>query len=81
MKLSFASLVGLDPLPIQGVIAWAADHDVDGLEVNTGQAFPVIGDNHYAGHLDLEAVLADGPSPRSRCLPTGASVFRPGADD
>lgn len=61
MKLSFASLVGLDPLPIQGVIAWAADHDVDGLEVNTGQAFPVIGDNHYAGHLDLEAVLADGP--------------------
>ena len=61
MKLSFATLVGLDPWPIEDVIAWASKHGFDALEVSTGPGYPAIGDNTYSGHLDLRSILADGP--------------------
>ncbi|MCC6944762.1 MAG: sugar phosphate isomerase/epimerase [Thermomicrobiales bacterium] len=61
MKLSFATLVGLDPLPIDEVVAWAVSAGFDGLEVNTGPGYPVVAGNSYPGHLDLQSILADGP--------------------
>ena len=61
MKIGFASLVGLDPKPIEEVVAWAAANGFQSMEVNTGPTYSIIGDATYHGHLDLGAILNDGP--------------------
>ncbi|MGD9712789.1 MAG: sugar phosphate isomerase/epimerase family protein [Thermomicrobiales bacterium] len=75
MRLGFASLVGLDPLPLEVILDWSASHDFDCLEVNTGPAFPTICENPYPGHLDLAAIVADGPdSTRSLFADKGIEI-------
>ena len=61
MKVGFASLVGLPPIPLEEAVAWAAANGLQGIEVNTGPVYPFIDDGPIQGHLDLDRILTDGP--------------------
>ncbi len=61
MKIAFASLVGIEPLPFPALLARAAALGLDAIEVNVGPTFPHIADAAHPGHLDLDAILRDGP--------------------
>jgi sugar phosphate isomerase/epimerase len=61
MKLGFASLIGVEPMPIADLMRWAAANDFDALEINVGSNFATIGDATYPGHLDIAAIAKDGP--------------------
>jgi sugar phosphate isomerase/epimerase len=61
MKLGFASLIGVEPMPFADLVAWAAANDFDALEVNVGMNFKPIGGATYGGHLDIGAIAKDGP--------------------
>ena len=55
MKVGFASLVGLEPRPLEEVVAWAAANGLQGMEVNIGPGYPVTDGESLRGHLDLDA--------------------------
>jgi sugar phosphate isomerase/epimerase len=61
MKVGFASLVGLPPIPLEESVAWAAANGLQGMEVNIGPGYPVTDGQSLHGHLDLDRILADGP--------------------
>ena len=61
MKIGFASLVGLPPIPLRESVAWAAANGLQGVEVNIGSGYPVTDDNSLHGHLDLDRILTEGP--------------------
>lgn len=61
MKIGFASLVGIEPMPLPDLVRWSAEHGLDSIEVNLGPTYPIIGDVSYAGHLDPDEILAKGP--------------------
>lgn len=61
MKVGFASLVGLPPIPLQESVAWAAANGLQGMEVNIGPGYPVTDGQSLHGHLDLDRILTDGP--------------------
>lgn len=61
MKVGFASLVGLPPIPLEDSVAWAAANGLQGMEVNIGPGYPVTDGKSLHGHLDLDRILADGP--------------------
>ena len=61
MQIAFASLVGIEPLPLAELLRRASERGITGIEINVGPTFPVIGDAGYRGHLDLDAILRDGP--------------------
>jgi len=61
MKIGFASLIGVEPTPFPDLAAWAGANGLHAIEVNVGPAYPVIGDAAFPGHLDLPAILRDGP--------------------
>jgi sugar phosphate isomerase/epimerase len=63
MKVGFASLVGLPPIPLEEAVAWAAANGLQGMEVNVGPGYPVTDGKDLRGHLDLERILAEGPGP------------------
>ncbi len=63
MKVGFASLVGLPPIPIEESVAWAAANGLQGIEVNTGPVYPFIADGPIQGHLDLDRIITEGPGP------------------
>lgn len=60
MKIAFASLVGIEPVPFPTLLARARAAGLDAVEVNVGPAFPHIAGAPYPGHLDLDAILRDG---------------------
>jgi sugar phosphate isomerase/epimerase len=64
MKIGFASLVGLEPKPLDEVVVWAGTHDFDGIEINVGSGYPAIGNAWYPGHLDLETLASEGTDAR-----------------
>ena len=61
MKLGFASLIGVEPMPFADLVQWSADHAFDALEVNVGMNFPTIGDTQFHGHLDIHRIAQEGP--------------------
>ncbi|MDQ2784834.1 MAG: sugar phosphate isomerase/epimerase [Chloroflexota bacterium] len=61
MKIAFASLVGVEPMPFPTLLARAEAAGLDAIEVNVGPTFPRIAGAAYPGHLDLDAILRDGP--------------------
>ena len=61
MKIAFASLVGIEPVPFPTLLARAKAAGLDAIEVNVGPTFPRIADAPYPGHLDLETIVRDGP--------------------
>jgi sugar phosphate isomerase/epimerase len=63
MKIGFASLIGVEPMPFAELARTARANGLQALEVNVGPSFPRIGDASFAGHLDLAAIVEHGPGP------------------
>src|SRR3954465_14125588 len=61
MKVGFASLVGVEPVPFPDLIQWAAEHGLESIEVNLGPSYAPIGDASYPGHLDPFEIVSGGP--------------------
>jgi sugar phosphate isomerase/epimerase len=61
MQVAFASLVGVEPMPFPTLVREAAARGLYAIEVNVGPGYRPIEDAAYPGHLDLEAIVRDGP--------------------
>jgi sugar phosphate isomerase/epimerase len=61
MKFGVASLVGIEPLPFPEFLDKAQALGLETVEVNAGPGFARIGGADFRGHLDLAAVVRDGP--------------------
>ncbi|MGN6030820.1 MAG: sugar phosphate isomerase/epimerase family protein [Thermomicrobiales bacterium] len=61
MKIGFASLVGVEPMPFADLVAWAGANGLDTIEVNVGSGYAPIAGASYGGHLDLAAIARNGP--------------------
>ena len=68
MEIGFASLVGVEPIPFAELVRLAGAHGLSAIEVNTGPGYAPIGDAQYGGHLDLDAIIRDGPSQTQELL-------------
>jgi sugar phosphate isomerase/epimerase len=68
MRIGFASLVGVEPVPFPELVRWAAGNGLESIEVNLGPTYPVIGDALFPGHLDPAAIIRDGPGPTQELL-------------
>ena len=73
MKIGFASLIGVEPLPFPELVRRAGQQGLETIEVNVGPAFRPIAGAPYPGHLDLRALVEDGPGPIEELL-GGAGV-------
>lgn len=62
MKFGTASLVGIEPLPFPEFLRQARALGLETVEVNVGPTFARIANAGFPGHLDLEAILRDGPN-------------------
>src|SRR5215211_813105 len=75
MRIGFASLVGVEPVPFSELVRWSAEHGLESIEVNLGPSYPIIGDATYPGHLDPAAIIASEPGPiRELLAQHGVSV-------
>jgi sugar phosphate isomerase/epimerase len=61
MKIGFASLIGVEPIPFSELVTVASANGLQALEVNVGPSFPRIGGAQFHGHLDLAAIVEHGP--------------------
>lgn len=61
MRIAFASLVGVEPMPFATLVERAKALGLDAIEVNVGPTYRPIGDARFPGHLDLDAILREGP--------------------
>lgn len=61
MKIAFASLVGIEPMPFPDLLQKASALGLTGVEVNVGPGFRRVGTPDAPGHLDLRAIVRDGP--------------------
>jgi sugar phosphate isomerase/epimerase len=61
MKIGFATLVGVEPMPFADLVAWASANEIYALEVNCGGNSQVIGNAAYNGHLDVGSIAKNGP--------------------
>jgi sugar phosphate isomerase/epimerase len=68
MKIGFASLIGMDPMPFPDLVRWAAANDFEALELNVGANFPPIAGASFPGHLDIAEIARDGPGQISDLL-------------
>ena len=57
MKIGFASLVGVEPMPFADLVAWAGANGLDTIEVNVGSGYRPIAGASYGGHLDLADIV------------------------
>jgi sugar phosphate isomerase/epimerase len=62
MKIGFSSLVGVEPTPLPELLAWSAANGFDTIQLNTGPSYGPIDGAAFPGHLDIGAVLRDGPA-------------------
>ncbi len=62
MQVAFASLVGVEPQPFPTLLAAARERGITAVEVNSGPNFAPIDGAGFGGHLDLDAVVRDGPA-------------------
>jgi sugar phosphate isomerase/epimerase len=70
VKIGFASLIGMDPMPFPDLVAWATANQLDAIEVNVGANFARIGDASFPGHLDLVDIARNGPGDLPELLAT-----------
>jgi sugar phosphate isomerase/epimerase len=68
VEIGFASLVGVEPMPFEELVRRASEQELKAIEVNTGPGYAPIDGAPYGGHLDLEAVIRDGPGPIQEIL-------------
>lgn len=61
MQFGVASLVGIEPLPFPDFLRAAGAHGLETVEINVGPTFARLGGAEYGGHLDLAAIVRDGP--------------------
>ena len=61
MKIGFASLIGVEPMPFAELLRWSAANGLEAIEVNVGSNFPEIGGAGFPGHLDLAKIAREGP--------------------
>jgi len=61
MKIGFASLVGVEPMPFPDLVTWAAANHLDAIEVNVGSNYRPISGAAFSGHLDLAKIAREGP--------------------
>lgn len=61
MKIGFATMVGVTPMPFEDVVRFAGDHKFQCLEVNVGPVFRPAPGSTVPGHLDLQQIVAEGP--------------------
>ncbi|MHB8645625.1 MAG: sugar phosphate isomerase/epimerase family protein [Thermomicrobiales bacterium] len=61
MKVAFASLVGIEPVPLPELLGRAKAAGLDSIEINVGPTFPHIAGATYPGHLDLDTIARGGP--------------------
>jgi sugar phosphate isomerase/epimerase len=61
VQIGIASLIGVEAIPFPDLVRWCAGNGLDAIEVNVGPKFQRIGESTYGGHLDLEAIVANGP--------------------
>ena len=62
MKFGVSSLVGIEPLPFPEFLRQAQALGLETVEINVGPTFARIANAGFPGHLDLAAVLRDGPN-------------------
>jgi sugar phosphate isomerase/epimerase len=75
MRIGFASLIGVEPMPFADLISEASRRNLTALEVNVGPNFPHINGASFGGHLDLESVVQHGPGPVEEMLGhSGATI-------
>lgn len=75
MQIGFASLVGVEPRPFPDLLREATARGLTAVEVNVGPTFPRIAGAPYPGHLDLAAIVRDGPGPVAELLAAhGATI-------
>ncbi|MDQ3657294.1 MAG: hypothetical protein M3457_19745, partial [Chloroflexota bacterium] len=63
MKIGFATLVGIEPIPLPALLRQASGLGLEAVEINAGPGFRPIGDASFGGHLDLGAVANGGAGP------------------
>lgn len=61
MKFGTASLVGIEPMPFAELVQRSSALGIEALEVNVGPGYKPIDGAAFPGHLDLDAILRDGP--------------------
>lgn len=61
MKIGFASLVGIEPMPFADLVAWSARNGIDAIEVNVGANYRPIAGASFPGHLDIDRIAREGP--------------------
>ncbi len=75
MEITFASLVGVEHIPFAELLAKAAERNLTGIEVNCGPTYAPIAGADFGGHLDIDAVLRDGPTATHELLAVhGATI-------
>lgn len=60
MKIGFASLVGVEPMPFGELIRQASAIGLEAIEINVGPNYPHIEGAPYPGHLDVQAIVEQG---------------------
>lgn len=61
MRIGFASLIGVEPMPFPELVRWAGDNNLRAIEVNVGPAYQPIDGASFPGHLDIPSIARDGP--------------------
>jgi sugar phosphate isomerase/epimerase len=61
MRIGFASLIGIEPVPFAYLVSTASVRGLQAVEVNVGPSFPHIDGAKHPGHLDLAAIVEHGP--------------------
>ncbi|MEA2531420.1 MAG: hypothetical protein QOG89_3064 [Thermomicrobiales bacterium] len=68
MEIGFASLVGVEPMPFEELVRRASEQGLRAIEVNSGPGYAPIDGAPFGGHLDLAAIVRDGPDAVRRIL-------------
>jgi sugar phosphate isomerase/epimerase len=63
VEIGFASLVGVEPMAFPELVRRAGEQGLRAIEVNTGPGYAPIDGAPFGGHLDLAAIVREGPGP------------------
>lgn len=76
MRIGFSTLVGVEPTPFAELVEWSATNGIHLLEVNVGPGYGPIAGADFPGHLDVEAIVRDGPGATQELLDAhGMEIF------
>jgi sugar phosphate isomerase/epimerase len=61
MKIGFATMIGVEPMPFEEEVRKASERGLDALEVNVGSKYASEPGDGPVEHINVEAVLQEGP--------------------